>query len=115
MRLSLHFQLNLDLTLFLLNVFTALRGTSFFFYILFVIAAGVVLCGGHKKWPRTSPTFVSIVFLLLSVLLDQRKYAEKDYGFTLISSSWKHLHTKVTPDFHLTYSKNGGNLGSESK
>ena len=22
---------------------------------------------------------------------------------------------KVTPDFHLTYSKNGGNLGSESK
>ena len=27
----------------------------------------------------------------------------------------KHLHTKVTPDFHLTYSKNGGNLGSESK
>ena len=29
--------------------------------------------------------------------------------------SWKHLHTKVTPDFHLTYSKNGGNLGSESK
>ena len=30
-------------------------------------------------------------------------------------SSRKHLRTKVTPDFHLTYSKNGGNLGSESK
>ena len=30
------------------------------------------------------------------------------------SLSRKHLHTKVTPDFHLTYSKNGGNLGSES-
>ena len=29
--------------------------------------------------------------------------------------SRKHLHTKVTPDFHLTYSKNGGNLGLESK
>ena len=29
--------------------------------------------------------------------------------------SRKHLHTKVTPDFHLTYSKNGGNLRSESK
>ena len=27
----------------------------------------------------------------------------------------KHLRTKVTPDFHLTYSKNRGNLGSESK
>ena len=29
--------------------------------------------------------------------------------------SRKHLRIKVTPDFHLTYSKNGGNLGSESK
>ena len=29
--------------------------------------------------------------------------------------SQKHLRTKVTPDLHLTYSKNGGNLGSESK
>ena len=28
-------------------------------------------------------------------------------------SSRKHLRTKVTPDFHLTYSKNGGNLGTE--
>ena len=27
--------------------------------------------------------------------------------------SRKHLRTKVTPDFHLTYSKNGGNQGSE--
>ena len=26
-------------------------------------------------------------------------------------SSLKHLRTKVTPDLHLTYSKNGGNLG----
>ena len=30
-----------------------------------------------------------------------------------VSSSWKHLCTKNTPDFHLKYSKNGGNLGSE--
>ena len=29
-----------------------------------------------------------------------------------LESSRKHLRTKVTPDFHLTYSKNGGNLGS---
>ena len=27
-------------------------------------------------------------------------------------SSRKHLRTKVTPDFHLKYSKNWGNLGS---
>ena len=25
------------------------------------------------------------------------------------------VRTKVTPDFHLTYSKNGGNLGVEIK
>ena len=31
------------------------------------------------------------------------------------SPSRKHLRTKVTPDFHLRNSKNGGNLGSESK
>ena len=31
-----------------------------------------------------------------------------------ISTSRKHLRTKVTPDFHLTYRKNVGNLGSES-
>ena len=34
---------------------------------------------------------------------------------SLTPTSRKHLRTKVTPDFHLTYSKNGGNLGSESK
>ena len=30
-------------------------------------------------------------------------------------TSRKHLRTEVNPDFHLTYSKNGGNLESESK
>ena len=33
----------------------------------------------------------------------------------LIVTSRKHLRTKVTPDFYLTYSKNWGNLGSKSK
>ena len=28
-----------------------------------------------------------------------------------IYTSWKLLHIKVTPYLHLTYSKNGGNLG----
>ena len=36
-------------------------------------------------------------------------------GCGATETSRKHLRTKVTPDFHLTYSKNGGNLGSESK
>ena len=29
--------------------------------------------------------------------------------------SRKHLRTKVTPDLHQTYSKNGGNLGLKSQ
>ena len=38
---------------------------------------------------------------------------ERDHMLQLIldSTSRKHLRTKVTPDLHLTYSKNGGNLG----
>ena len=30
-------------------------------------------------------------------------------------TSRKHLHIKVAPDLHLTYSKNGGNLGLKLK
>ena len=33
------------------------------------------------------------------------------YVAHISSTSRKHLRTKVTPDMHLTYSKNGGNLG----
>ena len=51
-------------TLFLLNVFTALKGTIF--YILFVVtAAGVVPCGSHKKRPRTS-SIVQFIFYIWS-------------------------------------------------
>ena len=38
-----------------------------------------------------------------------------DLEVTIMQTSRKNLRTKVTPDFHLTYSKNGGNLGSESQ
>ena len=40
-----------------------------------------------------------------------------DLGFAIekTETSRKHIRTKVTPDLHLTYSKNGGYLGSESK
>ena len=41
-------------------------------------------------------------------------FLEVNYS-KLSYASQKHLRTKVTPDFHLTYSKNVGNLGSESK
>ena len=49
---------------------------------------------------------LSIRYLVkLSVI--SRKAAQKH----LMLSSRKHIRTKVTPDLHLTYSKNGGNLG----
>ena len=38
-------------------------------------------------------------------------YEDFDNFRRIMASSRKHLRTKVTPDFHLTYSKNGGNLG----
>ena len=50
--------------LFLLNVFTALKGAHF--YILFVVtAAGLVPCGSPKKRPRTS-SIVQFIFYFWS-------------------------------------------------
>ena len=47
-----------------LNVFTASKGSNL--YILFAVtAAGVVPCGGRKKFPRTS-SIVQIIYLFLS-------------------------------------------------
>ena len=44
---------------FLINTFTALKGSQFIFFP--IIAAGVVPCGGRKKSPRTS-SIVQIIF-----------------------------------------------------
>ena len=50
----------------------------------------------------------------LDVKICFSKFLQDDHlGFEYTSR--KYLRTKVTPDFYLTYSKNGGNLGSESK
>ena len=46
---------------------------------------------------------------------EQSRHSSSQIRVFAVHSSQKHLCTKVTPDFHLTYSKNGGNLGSESK
>ena len=55
---------SLHASFFLLNVFTALKGTHF--YILFVVtAAGVVPCGSPKKQPRTS-SIVQFIFYFWS-------------------------------------------------
>ena len=45
---------------FLINVFTALKGSQFEF-LLAITAAGVVPCGGPKKSPRTS-SIVQVIF-----------------------------------------------------
>ena len=52
-----------------------------------------------------------------AALEDYRNIVETSdhHKWSSSQTSRKHLRTKVTPDFHLTYSKNGGNLGSESK
>ena len=44
----------------LINMLTALKGSQFYFYLLFT-AAGVVPCGGPKMSPRTS-SIVQIIF-----------------------------------------------------
>ena len=50
----------------------------------------------------------------LNTKLNIHKYPFVGFPDHTIASR-EHLRTKVTPDFHLTYSKNGGNLGSGSK
>ena len=47
-------------TFLLMNVFTALKGSHFWFLFDFT-ATGVVLCGGRKTSPRTS-TIVQFIF-----------------------------------------------------
>ena len=47
----------------------------------------------------------------LKVMKALLHFCTKKYRRRHIISSRKHFRTKVTPDLHLTYSKNGGNLG----
>ena len=44
---------------FLITMFTALKGSVLFLFV--ITAAGVVPCGGAKKYSRTSP-IVQIIF-----------------------------------------------------
>ena len=60
---------------------------------------------------RTWPSVVELIARYMAV--SSGKSLTLD--LTCSGTSRKHLRTKVTPDFHLTYSKNRGNLGSESK
>ena len=46
---------------------------------------------------------------------DQCNFFDENLFLEAPCTSRKRLHTKVTPDFQLTYSKNGGNLGLVSK
>ena len=56
----LEIYLNIGDSISLLNIFTASKGSNL--YIFIITAAGVVLCGGPKKYPRT----LSIVHILFS-------------------------------------------------
>ena len=63
--------------LFLLNVFTALKGTHF--YISFVVtAAGDVPCGSPKKRPRTS-SIVQFIFYFWSFEISGNILGNKKY------------------------------------
>ena len=55
---------------FLTNLFTAHEDSQFYFYLLLLHAAGVVLCDGPKKSPRTSP-IVQIIFSVWSFEISQ--------------------------------------------
>ena len=84
--------------------------------ILFSILSQVTECNIEKVTNRLR----SIILKLLPHIKFSVKSAN---SWSMLQSllraqnltSRKHLRTKVTPDFHLTYSTNGGNLGSGSK
>ena len=96
---------------------------GFVFDIVFYIASSVVYYS-NVSFSRliTEVGFSAILYFLSpnSGCLGKAAlfYCGTPWAFHVIilnCSSRTHLRTKVTPDFHLTYSKNGGNLGSESK
>ena len=62
----------------------------------------------NNKLRKKCLFFFSFFFSRLSIFATFFPAAE-------ILTSQKHLRTKVTPDFQLTYSEDWGNLGSESK
>ena len=60
--------------------------------------------------------YVSFIYemILRDIETNDRKTNWASLVKNLLASREHHC-IKVTPDFHLTYRKNGGNLGSESK
>ena len=75
---------------------------------------------------ETTETATSASYLDCYLYNDNGKLATRLYDNGMFSfflfpflcriiPSRKYLRTKATPDFHLTYSKNGGNLRSVSK
>ena len=60
---------------FLINVFTALKGSQFFLFLFAIIAAGVVPCGGRETSPRTS----SIVQIIFSFAISEDRLRNKKF------------------------------------
>ena len=63
-----------------------------------------------KFMKQTSPDSI-FGYQRLEITFDEPESHHANRITTQYSTSRKHLRTKVTPDLHLTYSKNGGNLG----
>ena len=78
-------------------------------------------CLAQKSWllsfSRSLILSLSLSLSLIQEIVEILNNCIQMYAISghLILPSRNHLHTKVTPDFHLIYSKNGRNLGSESK
>ena len=80
----------------------------------FIAVSGMVVGASvsENEWQLRNVKFIlweRMYHVNISVLIKLLQYIR--YLF----SSRKHLRTKVTQDFHVTNSKNWGNLGSKSK
>ena len=68
---------------------------------------------------QTCKNLLSTVSIDSCIVLVKSQFISFAYCYGSVesynSASRKYFRTKVTPDFYLTYSKNAGNLGSESK
>ena len=82
---------------------------------LFLTFARKTDCGYKLEPPHWGGSNVYPMYYVLEQKQEKFTPVNTSAIDSRLLTSRKHLRTKVTPNFHLTYSKNGGNLGSESK
>ena len=96
--------LSLSLSLYLSLSLSLSLSLNIVFFFLYHLSNAITI--NFSLLPMTNFLHLDDHLLTVSQLLLKSMSAR---------TSRKHLRTKVTPDFHLTYSKNGVYLGSESK